>query len=378
MSLDSREADRPRRVFRPRGNGRGAGLGLAAAALVGACEGPDPAASSFAIPPAITAPASTGDAPEPSTTTASTLTLTGSVPEDSSTSTTGEASTSTTAALPLQDLGVPDLGDPHPVGCKGKIDFLFVISRLSYMENLQARLIEAFPYFMETIESKFADFDYHIMVIDPDETWGHPLCNADCSPEGCSVPDYPCEAAANLTACDTTLGAGTVIPAGKGASNQDCGLAGGRRYFTREQLDPVGTFACLAQIGLNGDDELGEAVTAAVSPALNGPGGCNEGFIRDDALLMITFISNTADTDSEGKPKLWAEAITSAKHGDPSSVVMFSIQEPECNPWDTVCDLVKYYFPYWHIIDNDEADYRPGFDVATDRISEACSAFIPQ
>ncbi|PCC67997.1 hypothetical protein SAMN02745121_04660 [Nannocystis exedens] len=346
--------------------------------LAGGCEGPDPTASSFAIPPAITAPASTGEAPDPSTGTTST---TVPVPEDSSTSSTGgeaSTSTSTTAAAPLQDLGVPDLGDPHPVGCKGKIDFLFVISRYAFMDVMQARLIEAFPYFMETIESKFADFDYHIMVIDPDETWGHPLCNEDCSPEGCSVPDYPCEAVAELTACDTTLGAGTVFPAGKGASNHDCGLLGGRRYFTREQPDPVGTFACMAQVGLNGDAELGEAVTAAVSPALNGPGGCNEGFIRDDALLMITFISNTLDTDSEGKPKLWAEAITNAKHGDPSSVVMFSIQEPECDPWDTVCDLVKYYFPYWYIADNDDEDYRPGFDVATDRISEACSAFIPQ
>ncbi|WAS97088.1 hypothetical protein [Nannocystis punicea] len=365
------------------GEGRGVavrgGVGLAALVLAVACEGPEPAASSFAIPPALTASTSTGEGPEGSTSTttsssSSSSSSTERVPEDSSTGSSGEANTT----VPLQDLGMPDLGDLHPVGCKGKIDFLFVISRYAFMDVMQARLIEAFPYFMETIESKFADFDYQVMVIDPDETWGHALCNEDCSPEGCSVPDYPCEAAAELTACDTTLGAGTVFPAGKGASNHDCGLLGGRRYFTREQPDPVGTFACLAQIGLNGDDELGEAVTAAVSPALNGPDGCNEGFIRDDALLMITFIANTPDTDSEGKPKLWAEAITNAKHGDPSSVVMFSIQKPECNPWDMVCDLVKYYFPYWYIIDNDEPDYRPGFDIATDRINQACSAFIPQ
>ena len=52
-------------------------------------------------------------------------------------------------------------------------------------------------------------------------------------------------------------------------------------------------------------------------PELNGPGGCNEGFLRDDALLMVTFAANTPDIDSAGKPKLWADAVLAAKHGDP-------------------------------------------------------------
>ncbi|MDC0666809.1 hypothetical protein [Nannocystis radixulma] len=340
------------------------------AATLAACEGPDPAASSFALPPtASPAPDSTGDEPGTSTGTTGTSEP---VPEDSSTSSTGEPSTT----LPLQDLGMPDLGDLHPVGCKGKIDFLFVISRYGLMESKQARLIEAFPHFIETIESKFADFDYHIMVVDGDETWGSQVCNADCSPTGCPYPEYPCDAVASISTCDTTMGAGTVFPAGKAASNVDCGIVGGRRYITRDQPNPVDTFACLAQVGLTGDDRLGEAVTAAMAPEINDVSGCNGGFLRDDALLMITFIANTTDQFSAGKPKEWAETITAAKHGDANSVVMFSIQEPECNPWDRVCDLVKYYFPYHHIADED--DYRPAFEVATDLVEEACSAFIPQ
>ena len=339
----------------------------------GGCVGPDSSASSFALPPTTTAPPSTG-APWPSTST-STTTGTDELPQDdTSTSSTGEPSTTG----PLQDLGMPDLGDLHPVGCKGKIDFLFVISRFGYMEPMQARLIEAFPDFIATIESKFADFDYHIMIVDGDAWWGSQTCNADCSPTGCPYPDYPCDAIESVTACETTMGAGTVFPAGKGASNVDCGIVDGRRYLTRAQPNLSETFACLAQVGLTGDHLLGEAVTAAMQPQINGPDGCNEGFLRDDALLMITFIANTVDDFSAGKPKLWAEAITEAKHGEPNSVVMFSILEPECNPWDRICDLVKYYFPYWYIADNDDADYRPAFEVATDLIGEACSAFIPQ
>lgn len=344
------------------------GLVAVMAATTAACEGPNAASTSFAVDPP---PLGTDFTSEPSVTSTTTGT-TEPVPEDSSTSSTSEASTSG----PPLDIGMPDLGDLQPKGCKGKIDFLFVISRFGLMEGMQARLIEAFPYFIETIESKFADFDYHIMVVDGDETWGSQACEADCSPSGCPYPGYPCDVVA--TPCDETMGAGTVFPAGNSASNEECGIVGGHRYLTREQPQLAETFACLAQVGLSGYDKLGEAATAAMSAEINGPGGCNEGFLRDDALLMVTFIANTPDTDSEGKPKLWAEAIAGAKHGDPSSVVMFSIQKPDCNPWDMVCDLVKYYFPYWYIADNEELDYRPAFDIATNMVGEACSAFIPQ
>ncbi|MFY0531674.1 hypothetical protein [Nannocystis pusilla] len=75
----------------------------------------------------------------------------------------------------LYDVGTDvDLGDPKPVGCKGKIDFLFVISRYGGMEYFQAQLLDAFPKFIDTIEAKFADFDYHIMVVDGGQEWGSP------------------------------------------------------------------------------------------------------------------------------------------------------------------------------------------------------------
>jgi hypothetical protein len=38
---------------------------------------------------------------------------------------------------------------------------------------------------------------------------------------------------------------------------------------------------------------------------MNAPGGCNAGFLRDDALLMVTFIGGY-DYDSKGNPDLWA------------------------------------------------------------------------
>src|SRR5690606_11282151 len=141
------------------------------AVVMVACGGPEPSTSSFGVPPGqtTTAPESTGEAPETSSSSTSSTGLPAAGSSTRPTRTTGVESTTTPAvgtSEPSPDLGGPDFGDPHPVGCKGKIDFLFVISRLGYMEEMQQRLIEAFPQFIATIESKFADFDYHIMVVD--------------------------------------------------------------------------------------------------------------------------------------------------------------------------------------------------------------------
>jgi len=76
---------------------------------------------------------------------------------------------------------------------------------------------------------------------------------------------------------------------------------------------------------------LGQALTAAVQSPINGKGACNDGFLRDDALLMVTFIATNGDIkgwDSEGTPAEWAQAVLDAKHGDDKSVVMLNIGIP--------------------------------------------------
>ena len=76
---------------------------------------------------------------------------------ENSSSTTGSAGTdgsSSSTGLRL-DLGdKPDLEPPQPAGCKGKIDFLFVISSGGFVEGMKEQLIDAFPKFIETIQAK--------------------------------------------------------------------------------------------------------------------------------------------------------------------------------------------------------------------------------
>lgn len=367
-------------------------------ALIGACQAPISDSSGFVSTPVITTvPAdSTGSTDSP-----------GASAGSGSTSSGGAASGESGAGetTPVLDLGaMPDLGDGNPVGCKGKIDLLFVISRSGLMEGLQAKMIDAFPKFIATIESKFDDFDYHIMVIDGDEEqWGSANCNEDCpildckigdlccgingQPDKigescCGVEDYPCEYIEAVSDCDIALGAGSVFPAGNYASNKLCPIDGGRRYITKGQKDLTETFACVAQIGVNGGGQLGEALTAAVHQSSTDPGGCNAGFLRDDALLMVTFIQANPDhggggLDSEGFAEDWAKAVRDAKHGDPESVVMLSFGfTPEWGDYDEITRMAEM-FPYGRYVDLYEAEFAPAFEAATGLVEAACAVFVP-
>jgi hypothetical protein len=66
------------------------------------------------------------------------------------------------------------------------------------------------------------------------------------------------------------------------------------------------------------------ASTRAVGE-LADPGGCNEGFLREDSILVVTFLTDEEDSDSPGDPASWYEALVAAKGGDPDAVVMLGL-----------------------------------------------------
>jgi hypothetical protein len=154
------------------------------------------------------------------------------------------------------------------------------------------------------------------MVVDGDSTWGSSICDDVCPTLACkieepccgltstepkgepccaSAPDYPCEHIAEKTACDDAFGAGTVFPAGTFSSNKLCPIDVKRRYMVKGEPNLKDTFACVATVGVSGGARLGQALTAAMQKGINDPGGCNPGFLRKDALLMVTLISNSVD-----------------------------------------------------------------------------------
>jgi len=317
----------------------------------------------------------------------------------------GSDDTSTEPAVDLGDM--PDFGDGKPVGCKGKIDFLFVVSRSGNMQYRQEQLALAVPQFIETIQAKFEDFDYHIMVVDgdgPNREWGVAECTHVCPNLACKEsdpcclsgnagdapccpdPDYPCELLDLVTPCDHAWGAGTVFPAGPFTAEKPCPLEPGLRYIEKGEPNLAETFECIAMIGVGGWDALGQALTAAVEPSMNDIGGCNAGFLRDDALLMVTFISTNpdeVDLGSKGTPTEWAHAVIDAKQGVDKSIVMFNIggcncgpHEGPCHPADRLCQVTEM-FPYKHHESALAMDYGPAFVEAASLVETACAGFTP-
>jgi hypothetical protein len=124
----------------------------------------------------------------------------------------------------------------------------------------------------------------------------------------------------------------------------DCGIAGGQRYIVDGQPNLSGTFGCIANVGTEGDGN--ETPMASMLEAIgsqSGAGMCNEGFLREDAVLVVTFITDEEDdyslgNGSPGTPQSWYDAVVAAKNGDPTAAVVLGLigdpdqPNPVCQP----------------------------------------------
>ena len=341
---------------------------------------PTPATTSFGPGEPPTSASETGTTAVASTT---------SNAESTSTPNLGGTNGSTgTSSGAVPDLGtVPDLGSPLPAGCEGKkIDFLFVISNSNTMAIKQERLLAAFPGFMDAIEAR--DIDKHILVTTSLPMWLMSDC-ADCISD-CDKDGSPPECGAELTACDSMLGAAYTFPAGKGATNRRCTLAGGTPYITSKEVQVNSAFKCLATVGLDGGNSYAAgAVRAAISPMMNAEGACNDGFLREDALLVITIIADTGDVDSLDDPEDWAADVLVAKNGDPDASYLLVITSDTDIPghlcWPEQVGLeekgrLRLWTEMMEHASNQSIcaeDYVPFFEDALTTIIELCESFVP-
>ena len=212
---------------------------------------------------------------------------------------------------------MPDFGPTQPAGCAGKIDFLFVVSSGGTMNESQKELVASLPAFMKAIQAQLPDFDYHILSANTAPGWSIKDCSV-CT-EGCDPQGEPPYCSAAVTACDKKVGAGVIFPVGVYASNRLCDIDSGRRYITTGQQNLDKVFACTAQVGVSGSASTGGAMVAALQPEINDPKkdyACNSGFLREDALLVVTIIQDNYDEDSPGTVDEWIEALRAAKNYD--------------------------------------------------------------
>jgi len=274
-------------------------------------------------------------------------------------------------------------------GCKA-VDFLFVIDNSGSMGDNQQALLNSFQPFMDAILLAVeAGDDYHVMVTKTDSGWFPEGCALFCALTCPELPAGACDNPAPPSACDDQFGAGVNYPLGDGASNMACNLAGGSRYILASEPDLGAAFTCIAQLGTSGsgDEQPMAALTNALSDDLQGPGGCNQGFLRDDAILVVTVITDEEDATSPGTPAGWYQNLLAAKSNDPQAFVMLGLindtdaMTPVC-PEDSQ-DPVRLrefitMFPnriFGSVCNTD--NYGSFFDEAVELIDTTCDGFMP-
>lgn len=257
----------------------------------------------------------------------------------------------------LDDLDLEDEEDPVVGGCR-KVDYLFVIDNSASMLTYQRQLVESFDVFIDGVERTQASLEsVHVGVVTTDAYSG----NID-------NPDPSCLA----------LGGLVTTTHGHNSSEAQCGpYAEGHDYMT--ERDDLGvTFPCAAQVGTTGADEERplEALTSAVVD-LDQPGACNDGFVRDDALLVVVIVS---DEDDPGPVEFRHERLVEAKHGHADNIVVVGlVHEPgtECmlSGHQTVAHLLTDFigmFPHGFVAPVC-GDYGAAFEQAIAVVQSACT-----
>ena len=270
---------------------------------------------------------------------------------------TGEEDTDDT---PKFDLGVqPDIPPVEDEGCR-KVDFLFTIDNSGSMAGDQANLVANFPGFITGIQNVLETVDEYQVGVVTSDTYNYNVAG--------------CQAISSLV----------VQTGGSNSSNSMCGpYAAGANYMT-EADDLATAFTCAAQVGTSGSgaERQMQATVEAVQKVEGGPGQCNEGFIRDDALLVIVIITDESDSDSPGDATSWYNDVVAAKAGIPENVVVLAL----INPADGSCggDIADGISAFTGMFGDNgfEAgvcvpDYAPFFAEAVGVIENACDNFMP-
>ena len=310
-------------------------------------------------------------------------------------------------------------GDTDTDGCEG-VDFLFVVDNSLSMADEQQNLINSFPEFISAITETLGLDDFHIMAVDSDSyyqnmtfattacgsagccaTW----CNTAYTYDECSetggAPYYTCTewltGDPDSPVCDDLLGAGHV----GGNWGQQCSIDGGHRYLVEGQPDLVDAFGCIADVGTggNGFERLMEAMSNAVGP-WSAPGGCNDGFIREEAILVVTFVTDedeacidSNEVCSEGTPANWKQDLVEAKGGNEAAIVILGVFGDNdltngiCGPFDPYVgtgalaapllrEFVDSFGEQGHFCSVCLPDYGECFQDAVNTIDMTCDDFV--
>ncbi len=123
-----------------------------------------------------------------------------------------------------------------------------------------------------------------------------------------------------------------------------CAAYESKPYMDEGDPFDVLNLGCLLRVDGGADDEQPmRYMLEAVSNELNAPGGCNEGFIRKDALLVVMLLTDEDDdhddeqgnAGSPGDPQFWYEKLLFYKNGNDDAIVFGALLGED--PLDSKC-----------------------------------------
>ncbi len=279
------------------------------------------------------------------------------------------------------DTGVSTTTGLPPEAC-ADVDVLFVVDNSGSMVEEQGRLAAAAPAFMDELLAITGTVDPHVMVINV-EPPAHP-CDIDCAlfQECNAQPDFVCGSTPEPSDCGEALGAGVGVP----PSMDDCGFTSGGRFIDGTQPDLDEALNCALGVG-TGTGSGTELTMQAMVEAIDGPQltqDCNEGFLRDDALLVVVFVTDEDDdaADSTGNPASWRVDLVEAKGGSEQSIFVLGLYGDNEFATSTCLEEAEYsvrltsFIGLWGNRGMSGSvcapDYAPFFDELLGSVSAAC------
>ncbi len=145
----------------------------------------------------------------------------------------------------------------------------------------------------------------------------------------------------------------------------------------------MASFLCIASQGhAPRRDATGWGSGRALSYELGLPGGCNEGFLREDAHLVVTTISYAGSYEGGYNPKVWADTVIDSK-GDQEAVSLIAmINDPrlpgaKC-PESAMHQLYSYaeYFEHRLVRNLCDETFEEDFDAGLEMVREQCEAAL--
>jgi hypothetical protein len=148
--------------------------------------------------------------------------------------------------------------------------------------------------------------------------------------------------------------------------------------------------ATVGAFGNNDEQPIG-AMLAANSNDQNDAEGCNAGFARRDAVLVVTLITNDEDDVTQGETPDWLRLLLEQKGGEQDALVVLgllggvSLLEPSSNLGCRLSSLgeapaLRQFvagLEHGAVASVCSSDYSPFFAQAVQSIDRACTDFIP-